>query len=435
MVKHTENTFQPDPDGPAFTPTGDPTDTGIFQVTVAEKDYGCRRIGLIPPDIDSPVAELDIRYPVNGQVFRTTVAGADAYGPGSWRLVPLDVEPGPSLYGPNHADPAVRPGWVAPAGEPPDQAVVSRLREGRVETEFTWMEGCLLDALIPHGLFPEADNRRIAQNRLERWTTFGPGASIGGAKPSGVENTLPFAAIACLQPDHPSIDPVLAFWAERIAPDGCIRDGKRSATESAYTSAYPLALIGRLRGREDLLDRVEAHYRALTTRHWKTDTLWLRMTDDGTEGTFRNWARGVCWFTNGLTRGIRQLRLAGREPDDLIAIGRNVLAWAIQHQRSDSGLWGSYIDDPDTLPDTSGSAGIATACALAAQDDWFPEGRSAAERALAGFAPHLTPDGWVDGATQHNCGGDALQRGPYRVIHGYTLGLYLQLRAGLEKPA
>jgi len=293
------------------------------------------------------------------------------------------------------------------------------------------MEGCLLDALVPDGYFAEADNRRIARQRLGRWTNFGHDAQVGRARPSGVENTLPFAAIACLQPDHPALEPVLEFWAERTAPDGCIRDGTRAAAESAYASAYPLAVIGRLRERDDLLDAAEAHVRALAVRLWQTGTLWLRMTD-AAEGSFANWARGICWFTNGLARGIRQFRQAGRDVTQLVTIVCEVLDWAVAHQRPDTGLWGSFVDDSATRPDTSGSAGIAAACAIGARDGWFPSGRAAAVRALSGLDAHLTPDGWVDGATQHNCGGDSLQRGPYRVIHGYTLGLYVQLLAELQ---
>jgi len=53
---------------------------------------------------------------------------------------------------------------------------------------------------------------------------------------------------------------------------------------------------------------------------------------------------------------------------------------------------------------------------------------------LVGLKTHLTPDGFLGGVSQSNKGGEALQRGSYRVIFQMAMGLMAQLVAALEAP-
>ncbi|MGH9839132.1 MAG: glycoside hydrolase family 88 protein [Blastocatellia bacterium] len=95
-------------------------------------------------------------------------------------------------------------------------------------------------------------------------------------------------------------------------------------------------------------------------------------------------------------------------------------------QRSD-GLWSVFVDEPKLAPNTAGSAGVAAALAIGAQQGWLgQDARTAAERCLAGLKPHLTLDGFLSGVAQANKGGESLQRGDYRVIYQMAMGLMAQ---------
>lgn len=85
------------------------------------------------------------------------------------------------------------------------------------------------------------------------------------------------------------------------------------------------------------------------------------------------------------------------------------------------------------MPDTGGSAGIAAAFALGAREGWLEtEFRQSAEQTLTGLQTWLSPDGFLGGVSQSNKGGEALQRGNYRVIYQMAMGLMAQLIAALE---
>ena len=100
-------------------------------------------------------------------------------------------------------------------------------------------------------------------------------------------------------------------------------------------------------------------------------------------------------------------------------------------QRAD-GLWSVFVDQPGLTPDTAGSAGIAAALAIGANEGWLaPSAKIAAAKTLAGLKPHLTPDGFLGGVSQANKVGEGLQRGTYRVIYQMSMGLMAQLIAAL----
>jgi len=97
-----------------------------------------------------------------------------------------------------------------------------------------------------------------------------------------------------------------------------------------------------------------------------------------------------------------------------------------------STLWACYLGEPETGSECAGSAGIAAALALGARNGWLPRGSMvAARRAWKGLLAHLTPDGFLGGASQGNCCGEAFQRSGYRVIYPMAMGLLLQLEAAL----
>jgi hypothetical protein len=68
--------------------------------------------------------------------------------------------------------------------------------------------------------------------------------------------------------------------------------------------------------------------------------------------------------------------------------------------------------------------------AIGAKQGWLDAdlGKSA-DKCLAGLKNHLTPDGFLDGVSQANKGGEPLQRRRYRVIYNMGMGLMVQLIA------
>jgi rhamnogalacturonyl hydrolase YesR len=111
---------------------------------------------------------------------------------------------------------------------------------------------------------------------------------------------------------------------------------------------------------------------------------------------------------------------------------RRCAAFARQHQRPD-GLWNCFVDDPESFPDTSGSAGIATALALGARAGVLtPDDLAAARRTIPALDARLTPDGFLGGVAQSNRGGEALQRSDYRVLSPMAMGLMAQLLVAVK---
>ena len=156
------------------------------------------------------------------------------------------------------------------------------------------------------------------------------------------------------------------------------------------TIAYPLAVVGAARGRGDLLNGAVRQLLAQRGHLDTSDGLYLRWYDDGRR-TFRHWARGVTWYVLGMVRTLRVLDGCGHPlPSELLDDLPRLADWLMGLQRDD-GLWTCFVDEPGTGPETSGSAGIAAALALAAGQGLGQErcnGRGAALlRRPAGLPP------------------------------------------------
>jgi rhamnogalacturonyl hydrolase YesR len=101
-------------------------------------------------------------------------------------------------------------------------------------------------------------------------------------------------------------------------------------------------------------------------------------------------------------------------------------------------LWSVYLGEEQTGSDTSGSAAIAAGLALGAKLGLIAKAetertaREAARHALAGFVPHLAADGMLGGVAQLNRGGEPLQRGGFRVLAPFAMGLLASARAVVD---
>lgn len=341
---------------------------------------------------------------------------------------------------------ALLPHLLPPVASDPLAGFFARLASRASVQPFGWLEGCVLDGLYDLAqAAPEAQRAAFQRALDEHLALFlvpddrgrdrlvyeNPRSVPADGQVYGIEAGLPFAVLARLRPEGAALDLALDFWQARRAArsDGAVQDGEYLSAEGSYTVAYPLAALARTRGRDDLALVALEQLRLRRDRLAERDAISLRAAGDGSR-TFRNWARAYAWYLLGLTRAL--IELGDRDDTlDLRQECRRMAELALRLQRPD-GLWGCFLDDPATGPDTSGSAGIAAALALAANHGLLPETAfHAAIRALQALEAALTPDGFLGGVSQANRGGEALQRSDYRVLSQMGMGLLGQLAAAV----
>lgn len=309
----------------------------------------------------------------------------------------------------------------------PDADFLDRLCSLASLQTFSWKEGCVLDglrALAQKSLHPEA-----ASAIREHLDYFGydtghlvyetPWSRRVSNELTTIETTLPFAEVARLDIDHPWIDLVLDFWGHLMEKHGQIREPEMISSEGAYTVAYPMTVIARLRGQEKWLGLAEGllfdTYQSLV----QPEGIYLRHYTDGRR-THRNWARGLAW----LLLGHAQTLLNQETPTPrLIEQFQRLAQFAARHQL-ENGLWACFVDEPHVAPDTSGSAGIAAALSLGAKAGLLTsEYGLRASRSKSALLQSLTKEGFLDGCSQSNKGGEELQRSDYRVALPYAMGM------------
>lgn len=421
---------------PADAPTG-----GWLRVTTAADDREEKVIEVRLADSGEPLGSFDLSFAHAVEPFELHLPAA-AFAAAQSEGVRLTLARGGSpcwILGPGVPAGAevLAPHLLPDAAGDPQAAFFDRLASLASAQTFGWMEGCVLDAL--HDLRAvSGDGRwevalqahlRLFGLHAGRLTYEDPrGRPVDGGI-YGIEGSLPFAVLAKRDPRDPLLDQALAFWRGHEAADGVIGDPGMLSAEGSYTVAYPLAALASARHDPALAELAATQLRARRDALHPEDGLWLRCAADGSR-TFRWWARGVAWYLLGLVRSLEHLRDLCETADlhsELQAVAETVLAW----QRAD-GLWGCCLDDPAGGADTSGSAGIAAALARAAARGWLPPvAEAAARRTWHGLLAHLTPDGLLGGAAQSNRGGEALQRGTYRVLSPMGMGLMGQLAAAL----
>ena len=304
--------------------------------------------------------------------------------------------------------------------------------------QFGWMEGCVLDGLLDLAALPEHSNLlQTAKRHLSLFVHNGKliyenyACEPSDGRIYGIEGSLPFAALARLEPQSPLLDLALQFWRSQRQPNGSVQDSTYTSSEGAYTVAYPLAEIARARGSKELMLLALEQIRLRQSALFDGQQFWRTLTSDGRRGN-RNWARGIAWQMIGMTR---TLALACNYPEssDLVQAFPVFANWIARFQRPD-GLWSVFVDEPTLTPDTAGSAGIAAALGIGAMHGWLgPSARAAAARALEGLYGYLTPDGFLGGVSPSNKGGEDLQRSSYRNIFQMGMGLMAQLVAVLDQ--
>lgn len=373
------------------------------------------------------VGAFDLRYAYAGQLFEIELAS-----PQQRLSLRQSVGQGATWLLTSGAPDALLPHFLMDeGGAPAVREFEERLRGLESAQPFGWLQGCVLDALRDLGWKKELQ----AQLRLhlpddERLVYEDPRSRAADNEFRSIEETLPVAMMVSERPRHKAIDLAIAYWMKGRDAQGCVVGGGSTTCEGSYTVAYPMAAVARLRRDRELEDLAIRQLRIRRERLASDDAIVLRRLPDN-RTTYRNWARGVAWYMLGLARTLEVLRDRA-DLGDLREELRRVVTWVLTLQRLD-GLWNCYLDEPATRAETSGTAGIATAVAKAANMRVVGEHqKDAARRALGALVDRLTPDGFLTGVSQSNRAGEELQRSGYRVISQMGMGLMGQLMAALR---
>ncbi len=385
------------------------------------------------------IGAFDLRFVSQFQVYQMALGPADVADIRSEGIA-LRLTRGSDLEiltgGPDIPE-ALLPHLLVPGTATLMEEFFARMNSLACVQQFGWMEGCVMDGLLDLAELPRHSVMRVmAERHLALF--FKDGRLVYEnhvSAPSddriyGIEGTLPFAALARVEPHSPLLELAIQAWGKRRRPTGSIQDGPHMSSEGAYTIAYPLALIAGARGSEAMMQDALYQVRIRQARFFDGSEFWRTYDDDGKRGN-RNWARGIAWQLLGLTRTLAVAR-GRQDAGDLVIQLQQFAAWAMARQRED-GLWSVIVDESRLTPDTAGSAGIAAALALGAKHGWLDaDARAAASRTLTGLQGHLTRDGFLGGVSQSNKGGLELQRSDYRAIYQMGMGLMAQLVAALE---
>lgn len=299
-----------------------------------------------------------------------------------------------------------------------------------------WREGCVLDGLWQ--LYAHKGNAKTLETIRQHFGLFfddqqnliyETARSIPHDNQiDGIESTLPYATLARMDANHPVLKSVVAAWDEYTKPNGLVIDGNMISAEGCYTVAYPMAVIGKAwkddRLKRKALDQLKHRFVLIAYGQ-----IHLRSTEG--KYTFTNWARGAAWFLLGMVRTISELK-DDIQDEEVIRKYQDATEIALSMQRED-GLWGCFMHRPESLPDTSGSAGIATAIMTGIHEGFLPAKYAEnAKKCFEALKSYITPDGYLKGAAQDNRGGMKLQESDYRVIAQMGAGLMAQLYAALE---
>lgn len=389
------------------------------------------------------IATFDIRYGCIFQVYEIPLAPGVA-GEIASQGIHLKLVKGNSLriftHGSSMPD-EFKPHLLVTATTSPFEEFFKRMNSFACIQSFSWQGGCVLDGLLDLSALEKYQHLRdSAKRQISKYIQDGKliyenhVSKISDGKVYGIEGLLPFAALAHIDPQNPALELALQFCARHTKEDGSILDGTHVSSEGCYTVGYPLAVIGLARNDQALQLSALTQLRTRQSLLFDGDT--FHRTLDPVEGGGvkmgnRNWGRGIAWQLLGYARVLRTLKHRS-DLADLTTDFQQLCAWTASFQQKD-GLWSVFVDEPKLTQDTAGSAGIAAAFAIGAREGWLEESYlTKAAATLRGLKAHLTPDGFLGGVAQANKGGEALQRGNYRVIYQMAMGLTAQLIAALE---
>ena len=334
--------------------------------------------------------------------------------------------------------------WLADGDTPPLTNFFKKVCSLASLQPCDWMETCVLDGIYDLSKIGLEEQGKAALNEhlrcfyanngnFERENIYGQPADN---QPCTEENGGHAAVAAFILQQHPGLDLASASFRAHWNQSVQAIAHSQVAAETAYSVAYPMMALAHTPGRQDqdLAEKALQQLRCCRDKLNHNGHLWLRCNLATGELSFPSWSRGIAWYLLGMVRTLALLPATQRPQDLLDEVGR-CATWTIDWQRAD-GLWPCFLREADTPPDTSGSAGIAAAIALAVKHAMIhgADFSSAAARAHQGLIGKLTPDGWLTGVAPSNKGEYAhldIQRMDYRIIGPWGMGLMAQLHAAL----
>ncbi len=301
---------------------------------------------------------------------------------------------------------------------------------------FGWREGTVLDGLWQ--LYKLKGHKKALDVINQHFSLYFRDGNLcyenGRSDPrlnviDGIESTIPFATLVRLDKNLPILKTVVDGWEKLKKPDGRIIDGTLVSAEGCYTIAYPMAVIGKAWSDEKLMKEALNQLKQRFVLY-NDNKIYLRYNTGNGNYTYPNWARGAAWNLLGFCRTIVELKDIMTD-DDIVKKFREGIDLALSMQRED-GLWGCFMHKLDSLPDTSGSAGIAAAILIGVRNNILPTVYALrAKKCWRGLQAYITPDGFLKGVAQDNRGGIELQESDYRVIAQMGMGMLSQLYAEL----
>jgi hypothetical protein len=389
---------------------------------------------------------IDILFACSGEVFEIQLPATvseSAFEHGLALNLEQDVEP---LWivvpGGAMTTDAVVPHLIHDEGSCDQTVFLARFFSAASLQPCDWMGNCVLDGLRAWAALGQAHAARALDDQLAAYfdPVTGQRDDFRGRPaddtPGGPEQSGPWATLARSgQADrYPAAMALGSRGFDHFYNPQMDYIGHNIVAETSYNIAYPLAAMASTMKRQEFLPRA-LHQLEINRKYLsEDDALWLRYLPRTGERVFKNWSRGVAWYFLGLVRTLELVPEAGR-PSELSGEVARMAAWVSRYQQAD-GLWPCFLHEPEILPDTSGSAGIAAAIAIAVEHGILDGTHlPVARRALAGLMRHLTSDGWLRGIAPANKKESVqmdIQRLPYRVIGPWGMGLLAQLMASLE---
>lgn len=305
---------------------------------------------------------------------------------------------------------------------------------------FGWMSGCQTEGLRELAESGDAEAGSALRAHLDFFLDDEKGVVFNDARSNLRENGnfhsredfLPFAAIASVYPEHKAVPMFLEWVAPHMERSAKIPPNRRFlSTEMCYTYTYPLMKIATARGDAKLAQTALDEILAVVDRLVCPDGGICQSVQANRNPKLKNWGRGAAWYMLGIAQTLRALGGSPLKNAGLNGVERVKKAFAggaeyLSRFQNPDGSWHCFADDPATLPESSGTAGIAAAFALGAESGLLDSSYMArAEKALEWFMSpqNIEPDGFSKNVTQSNRIGDAFQRSGYRVIMPISSGL------------
>ncbi|WHY02455.1 glycoside hydrolase family 88 protein [Neobacillus sp. DY30] len=203
--------------------------------------------------------------------------------------------------------------------------------------------------------------------------------------------------------------------------------------DTMFMAGYFLLRIGNLLEREDYFNFGLKQYHG--HEEFLQDDMthlyyhgWDNIAQNHMSGIF--WARGNSWAAYTMARALELIEV--QHPSFMIIQGslRDQLS-ALVRLQSETGLWHTILDDPDSYLETSGSAGIAGALLTSGKVY-----NKYIQRSVDGILAQIRQDGSVMGVSAGTAvmfDADGYREVPYKRVQGWGQGLVLAFLSLLLK--